>query len=323
MSTSPVIHGPDPIELEGRWGHRYWVYHPAVLTGDAAVDERLAGYPVAVFQPPGRRAERTPLVLGLQGMAAPYQWNGFLLPTLLERGIAVALFDTPLAGERSLVRAYNGDVLTELAALVERRVAIRAGLVAAVMEVVARDCGTVLGLAAERHGLRDGRLALFGVSFGVLLLSYTFLRDARGARLLGAIGHADLRRFARSYQPRLTPLLACAPVQFLGNLACQLAGPKRAAGLAFLRVLRELSSGSAAARPANPMRFLDRATPDRRVRFLVGAADPLVRPEDARSCAARFPDGDCFVVPGLGHGGDGFTEHARHFLTTQLVDWAR
>jgi pimeloyl-ACP methyl ester carboxylesterase len=322
MSISPVIHGPDPIELDGRRGQRYWVYHPAVLTGDASVDEQLAGYPVAVFGPPGRSPERTPLVLGLQGMAAPYQWNGFLLPTLLDRGIAVALFDVPLAGERSLARAYNGDVLTELAPLIERRVAIRASLVPALMDVVARDCGTVLGLAAERHGLTDGRLALFGVSLGTLLLAYTFLRDGRGERLLGAIGHADLRMFARSYQPRLTPLLACAPVQFLGGVAAKLGGPKPAAGLAFLRVLRELSRGSEAEQRANPMRFIDEASPGRRVRFLIGAADPLVRPEDAQACARRFPDGACYVVPGLGHGGDGFVEHARYFVATQLGDWA-
>jgi hypothetical protein len=322
MSTPPVIHGPEPLELEGRRGCRYWVHHPAVLTGDAAVDERLAGYPVALFQPPGRPPAGTPLVLGLQGMAAPYQWNGFLLPTLLDRGIAVALFDTPLAGERSLARAFDGDILTELAPLVERRVRIRAGLVTAVMDVVARDCGTVVGLAAERHGLTDRRLALFGMSLGTLLLSYTFLRDGRGERLLGAIGHADLQRFARSYQPRLTPLLTCAPVQFLGNLACRLTGPRRAAGLAFLRVLRELSGGSEAARRANPMHYIERATAGRRVRFLVGGADPLVRPEDVRACARRFPDGACYVVPGLGHGGEGFNEHARYFVATQLGDWA-
>ncbi len=40
------------------------------------------------------------------------------------------------------------------------------------------------------------------------------------------------------------------------------------------------------------------------------------------ACAGRFPDGGCRVVPGLGHGGDGFIEHARDFLDAELGDWA-
>jgi hypothetical protein len=91
----PVIHGPEPLTLDGRPGNRYWVSHPYTFTGSAAVDERLSGYPVAVFLPYGRPAQETPLVVGLQGMAAPYQWNAFLVPTLLELGIACVLFDTP------------------------------------------------------------------------------------------------------------------------------------------------------------------------------------------------------------------------------------
>ena len=85
LTTGPVLYGPDPIELEGRRGCRYWVHHPFEVSGHPEVDERLSGYPVVVFQPPGRPAPRTPTVIGLQGMAAPYQWNGFLLPTLLDR----------------------------------------------------------------------------------------------------------------------------------------------------------------------------------------------------------------------------------------------
>ncbi len=43
---------------------------------------------------------------------------------------------------------------------------------------------------------------------------------------------------------------------------------------------------------------------------------------DAIACARRFPDGDCRVVPGLGHGGEGFQEYAHEFLRAQLGDWA-
>jgi hypothetical protein len=47
-----------------------------------------------------------------------------------------------------------------------------------------------------------------------------------------------------------------------------------------------------------------------------------VRTEDAFACAARFPEGACYVVPGLGHGGDALAEHVGNFLATQLGDWS-
>src|SRR5205814_997722 len=126
-------------------GSRYWIEHPGVLTGDAAADERLSGLPLAVFQP-AREAATTPLVIGLQGIGAPYQWNAFLVPTLLERGIACALFDTPFAGERSLARNYLGDIVSEIVPLVKRRVRLDAGLMPRLMDVVARDLLVVRGL---------------------------------------------------------------------------------------------------------------------------------------------------------------------------------
>src|SRR6266511_1250918 len=98
-----VIHGPDSVQIEGRPGVRYWVYRPAAITGRKDVDDALSSYPLLVFQPHGRDAGQTPLVIALQGLAAPWQWNAFVVPTLLDMGIACALFDTPLAGERSLI----------------------------------------------------------------------------------------------------------------------------------------------------------------------------------------------------------------------------
>src|SRR5262245_2343803 len=70
-----TIYGPDPIILDGRTGSRYWIHHPFQFTGNSAVDERLSGYPLAVFQPSGRAPHETPVVIALQGLAAPYQWN--------------------------------------------------------------------------------------------------------------------------------------------------------------------------------------------------------------------------------------------------------
>lgn len=304
-----TITGPDPIVLCGRAGHRYRIDDPFDFTGVPAVDARLASFPLAVFRPESRPARETPVVLALNGMSAPFGRLGPLVPALLDLGIACVLVETPFAGERSLTRR-PGDILAEVHALVGRKVPITTRLVLRLFQAVARDIGTALRLVEGRYGMTDGRHALFGVSLGTLLCSYAFTRDGTGRRLLGTIGHADLALFARSYLPPLSPV----QLRMLG----QSAGPEGA----FLALLSELASGEGEAREANPMTYVDRVGDDRCVRFLVGGADPVVRPADAVTCARRFPDGDCRVVPGLGHGGHGFEAHARDFLRAQLGDWA-
>jgi hypothetical protein len=320
---SPTITGPEPITLEGRVGHRYWVYHPFTFIGHPIVDQRLSGYPVAVFLPRGRKPEETPLVIGLQGMAVPFQWNGFLVPTLLDMGIGCALFDTPLAGERSLARNHLGDVISEVAALMEYEVSVGPPLFPRIMKAVARDFGTVLGIVQEHHGIGSDRLALFGVSLGTLLSSFAFMRDGIGQRLLGTIGHANLPRFARSYSPVFTRWFGALPARAITRFFSLLTGQNWFnARVDFLVLLSELCAEGKHCRTANPMAFKTRVGPDRRVRFLVGGADSLVRVDDAIACAKQFPDGECYVVPGMGHGDESFIGHVRYYLGTQLGDWA-
>jgi hypothetical protein len=150
------------------------------------------------------------------------------------------------------------------------------------------------------------------------------MRDGTGARLLGALGHADLSRFARSYTPRLGPVLVSPPGRVLGKLAARCFGRRVRVAIEFLELLRDLASARSSGY-TNPMNFADRVAADRRVRFLVGQADPLVRPDDATTCAGRFGDGACHVVPGLDHGrsrfGPSYEEHVRTYIGTQLGDW--
>ena len=320
--VEPTIRAPEPIELEGRRGVRYWIDHPIDFCGQADVDACLSGYPLVVFQPHGRPAHETPVVIGLQGLAAPYLDSAFLIPTLLDHGIACVLFEAPAAGERSLVRLGNGDILTELQGFADRGVPITTRLVLGLFRTVARDYRTVLHLIEDRHGLTDKRRALFGVSLGVLLSAHVFLKDGIGERLLGAIGHADLPAFARSYAPWFRPVAPFLPVRALDEWMRMVAGPRLHVGLAFLCVLHDLAQNRGPIRKINPMTYADRIGPGRRVRFLLGGADPLVRTEDATACAARFPDGACYVVPGLEHGGDNLAGHAQYFVATQLGDWS-
>jgi pimeloyl-ACP methyl ester carboxylesterase len=321
MSPPVTIQGPEPIELKGHPGLRYRIHHLFPFVDNDEVNERLSHYPLVLFLPPRRTPDLTPVLIGLQGMAAPYEWSAFLIPELMNKGIACVLFDTPFGGERSLLRTYAGDVVGELAALLERGVRITSLLVANMMEAVARDFRLVLRLLRERHGLIDPRLALFGVSLGTLLASFTFMRDGIGQRLLGTIGHADLPHFAASYAPRFTPLLSSLPVRLLGLLLSRVMGRHVDASLAFVAVLNELIGSLNTTFGVNPMDYADRVKRGRRVRFLVGRDDPLVYAADAQACAARFPEGACYVVPGMGHGGVGFEDHVRYFVATQLGDW--
>jgi hypothetical protein len=323
--NSPAVYGPDSLQLDGRHGYRYWIHHPYRFTGNADVDDRLSGYPVAVFLPPSRPPAQTPIFIGLQGLAAPYCWNAFLISTLVDMGIACVLFDTPLAGERSLARTNRGSAISELRPLLDWGIAIEAGIVPLVMDAVARDLGTVLSLVRDRHGLHDQRVALYGVSLGALQVSFAFLRDGIGMRLLGTLGHPDLRRFARSYAPFFTPLLVSLPGRVFGRVAALLYGSVVPATLGFLDVLTELRSGGPHCDEANPLNYLDRLGSNRRLRLLVGRDDALVDCRDAVACAQRFPDGECYIVPGLAHGltrfGPSFVDHARYFVVTQLGDW--
>lgn len=161
------IYGSDPINFDGVSGHRYWIHDPFTFTGVADIDDRLSGFPVAVFLPPNRPARQTPLVIGIQGMCAPYGWNAFIVPTLTQMGIAVALFDTPLAGDRGLARTFSGLVQNEIAPLLARGISLDTKLLLSIFSCTARDIRLVRDFCRDRYNLTDTRLALFGVSMGV------------------------------------------------------------------------------------------------------------------------------------------------------------
>jgi hypothetical protein len=319
------IYGPDPITFEGVSGDRYWFHEPFTFTGVADIDECLSGFPVAVFVPHHRLAHQTPLVIGIQGMCAPYGWNAFIVPTLVQMGIAVALFDTPLAGERGLARTFSGLVENEMAPLVNRNIPLDTQLLWRIFRCIARDIHLVRNFCGDRYHLTNPRLALFGVSMGVLQTAFAFAADGIGERLLGVIGHADIQTFAQSWGTILLPELAASP---LGKVVEALLGkflPHLKGLVPVLRMVKNLKDPDEYGRACNPMTYIDRVKPPRSVRFLVGDRDPLVKITQAQACATRFPDGACYVVPGLGHGtnhfGPMFTDHVRYFLATQLGDW--
>jgi hypothetical protein len=319
------IYNPDPITFDGVSGHRYWFHEPFNFTGVTDIDEQLSFFPVAVFLPHDRPAHQTPLVIGIQGMCAPYGWNAFIVPTLTQMGIAVALFDTPLAGERGLARTFSGLVQNEIAPLLDRRVLLDTQLLLRIFSCVARDIRLVRDFCRDRYNLTDSRLALFGVSMGVLQSAFAFTTDGIGERLLGAIGHADLQTFAKSWGNLMLADLAASPLGFLAEAMLGKFLPELKSVVPVLRMVKHLKDPDEYGRACNPMTYIDRVKPPRRVRFLVGDRDPLVKIANAQACAACFPDGACYAVPGMGHGtshfGPLFIDHVRYFLATQLGDW--
>lgn len=319
------ISGADAITFNSVSGDRYWFYEPFPYTGVDEVDERLSGFPVAVFLPKHRPRQETPLVVGLQGMCAPYGWNAFIVPTLIEMGIAVALFDPPLAGERSLVRTSTTLVQNEIKPLIDRGIPFDTALFLSIFRTTARDIAKIREFCGDRYGLTDSRLALFGVSMGVLLSAYAFTANSLGDRLLGTIGHANLPSFAKSWGRSFLPELAASPLGGLAETLLQRLQPDLTPVVKLLRLTKNLKYQDEYAWDCNPMNYLEQVQPHRRVRFLIGANDSIVNIKDARACAQKFPDGACYVVPGMGHGtrqwGASFVDHVRYFLVTQLGDW--
>jgi hypothetical protein len=315
------IYGPDAITFDGVSGHRYWFHEPFAYSGVADIDERLSGFPVAVFLPDNRPRHQSPEAFGLQGMSAPYGWNAFIVPTLTQMGIAVALFDTPLAGERSLVRTFTALVENEIKPLVDRGIPFDTKLLLQIFRSSALDIARVRNFCRDRYGLNDSRLALFGVSMGVLQAAYAFTADGLGDRLLGAIGHANLQSFAKSWGYQVLPDLAASPLGGLLSLVL----PDLKPVVKVLQVAKNLKYPDEYGYACNPMTYIQRVKPDRKIRFLVGECDRIVNIRDARDCAKKFPDKACYVVPGMGHGqinyGRSFVDHVRYFLATQLGDW--
>ncbi|MBP0018993.1 MAG: alpha/beta hydrolase [Cyanobacteria bacterium SBLK] len=319
------IYGPDPIVIEGISGDRYWYDNPFSFTGIEEIDDRLSGFPVAVFAPRDRHPRESPLVIGIQGMCAPYNWNAFLVPTLTQMGMTVALFDTPLAGERSLARTFTADFCDETQPLLQENITFDTELLMQIFSCVARDIRLVRDLCRDRYNLNDSRLALFGVSMGVLQSAFAFTADGIGDRLLGVIGHANLQTFAQSWSMPGMPELASSVIGKIAEKVLATFRPDIQPIVPVLRLVKDLKRETERSAKYNPMTYVERVQLPRRVRFLLGAGDPLVKIADARDCAAQFPDGDCYIVPGLAHGlhqfGPSFVEHVRYFLRTQLGDW--
>jgi hypothetical protein len=318
------IYAADPIDYEGFKGDRYWFHQPYNYTGITDIDDRLSGYPVAVFLPSHRNLQDTPLIIGLQGMCAPYQWNHFIIPTLTKMGIAVALFDTPFAGERSLVRTFTALVENEIKPLIDRGIPFDTQLLAKVFQQTALDIEKIYKFCREKYGISE-RLGLFGVSMGVLFSSYAFTAYGIGERLLGTIGHADLPSFANSWGRGIFPDIAASPIGTLAEIFLGKIQPQIKPVVQMLKLANNLKYPDQYAHSFNPMNYIHQVETHKRARFLIGAEDPIVKIKNAQNCAKLFPNGECYVVPGMGHGnskfGLKFTDHVRYFLSTQLGDW--
>lgn len=128
-------------------------------------------------------------------MGVPLTANYALVPLLLSMNIAVCLFDTPLGGERSYLRTNDGrfGLVKELVNMSARDLHPDVPTLFKVFDATSHNFKLIRErILIERHGLRGDRIALFGVSLGVLISSFIFLRDGFGQRLLGCIGRTLL-----------------------------------------------------------------------------------------------------------------------------------
>lgn len=320
-----------PIRTGGASGTRYLLRRPHAVTGHAETDAALSTFEAIVLDPVGRPAAEAPVVTLLNGITRGLDRTLVAGAALASRGVGAVLFDTPLGGRRTLT---SGGPPDSLAALARADIRMDAAFASRLFDGVADDFPAVLQLAAERHALREGvegRLALAGLSFGCLLSAYAFGRDGRGERLLGAIGHPDLRgmalglaeTFARFSGVPAAVLQAGLRAGPLGEAAARRYGGDVAVGAFRLaRLLALLGRGGG----PNPIVFSPSVVSSRAVAFLAGEADPVAPPDAVRAAASRYPSHHVETVPRLGHGwypqGSGsFQADLNGFLLRAMGDW--
>ena len=188
--------------------------------------------------------------------------------------------------------------------------------------------------AAASVEVPTSRAVRFGASFGCLLSAFTFGRDGRGRRLLGACGHADLPAMARglarsaaawaNLPPALLTASALGPA--LEGAARRMGGDAAVGALRLAALLVRLGRGGRAVRRLDPLTWAGDVGPDRPVWFLTGEADGVATPADTRAAAARYARGEARVVPGLAHGwrhaGPGpFADDCTGLILEALADW--
>lgn len=61
------VHGPEAIELDGRSGSRYWIYkYTEFFPKQKPLNDRLSGFPFAIFPGAGRHPSQCPIVFLVQ-----------------------------------------------------------------------------------------------------------------------------------------------------------------------------------------------------------------------------------------------------------------
>lgn len=309
--------------------------HP--FTGHEDLDRAFSTFDAVVLPPADGRAG-APAVTLLNGITKGTDRSVPAALALARSGVGAVLFDTPLGGVRRPGGA--GHPSLDLALIAQRGVALDVPFAQRMFDGVADDLPAVLRLAADEHGLgRDGRTALFGVSFGCLLSSLAFGRDGVGRRLFGAIGHPDLPAMARGLVATFARFSGLPDSVVSGGLrlgpladaaARRWGGDQAVGALRFARLLDTMGRGGKALRTLDPLQFADRVGPDRPAAFLAGALDPVAPPDSVRAAAAAYPSAHVEVLPALGHGwypgarppgATSFEEACGAFLVRQLADW--
>lgn len=326
-----------PVRVGGLPATRYRLRRDHPFTGDADLDRAFSTFD-AVVLPPADGRSGAPAVTLLNGITKGMDRSVPAARVLAEKGIGAVLFDTPLGGARR--PGAGGHPGPDLVEIGRRGVTLDVPFAQRMFDGVAGDFPALLALAADEHGLgKDGRAALFGVSFGCLLSSYAFGRDGVGDRLLGAIGHPDLPAMANGLVAGFArfsglPDAVIASGLRLGPLADaaarRMGGDQAVGALRFARLLDTLGRGGRALDTLDPVRFADRVSADRPVAFLAGAEDPVAPPAAVRTAASAYRQSRVEVLPGLGHGwypgarpsgAQSFEASCGAFLVRQLADW--
>ncbi len=177
---------------------QFRVKHKREWTGIKELDKKLVNYEFFAATPNSEK--EVPLVISLQGIGAPIQYSFYQIKPILEMGFAWVGIDTPFGGSRNI---NDGKVV--ILPKIEQKLK-ESGYnnywLKDCFDIVNEDLTNLVEhILPTKFKIDKDRVALIGVSFGTMLATWAFVNQDFGSRVLGMIGHGNIK-----FMGRMNPL---------------------------------------------------------------------------------------------------------------------
>lgn len=173
---------------------QFKVKHNRKWTGITELDKKLVNFNFYAATPDSDK--EVPLVISLQGIGAPIQYSFYQIKPILEMGFAWVGLDAPFVGSRNV----NDNKVVILPQIEEKlRVSgCRNNWLKDCFNIVNEDLKNLVEhILPTKFKFDKEKIALIGVSFGTMLATFAFVNQDFGSRVLGMIGHGNIKFLGR------------------------------------------------------------------------------------------------------------------------------